>query len=641
MKKGLAVFSGSAVVHKLLQDGTVVLGTAANPAAVTVSGNVNVTGQLTASAGNIEIGSVAGLRSTLSGALTDLSGAVAAAQVAGTAATDALSSSLKSYIDTQDQAEASARSALSSSMKSYVDGIDAAQTSANAALSSSLKTHLDAADAVLQSAIDAEKARIDTILSGADINLDQFVEVVQFVNDLSGANYEALMNAVTDINNGIDAVSGALAQEITDRETAVAGVQSNLDSVSGSLAGIIQGNFDIQQTDTELLRSDIEATQASVADLSGSVSSSLAAEVAARIAGDAAVQANLDSVSGSLKDAIDAIQLGASGDTAALSSSLKAYIDAQDVADAAAWAAADASLSGTLSGALAAEALRAVTAEGVIQSNLDSVSGSIKTYVDAADGVLQSNIESASGSLKTYVDQKITDLVNGADEALDTLKEIGDRLNADSGSLATALLNQITQVQGDLDAEELRATTAEAGLQAQIDAAAFKVNGLDVFAKSGSFTIVTGSTQNLRVSQALVNSKPVVTVDLGDSVTLAGTLTANVVSASAGLSIVGGASVAGGATIAPAVGNNTALTVSSGDVVVSHGVSRVILESSADSARLTALSDATNLAAGNFDGMSFYLKGAGAGAFARPDCWYFCQGGVWFDAPFYGPNDPE
>jgi uncharacterized protein YbjT (DUF2867 family) len=60
MKKGLAVFSGSAVVHKLMQDGTVVLGTAANPAAVTVSGSVNVTGQMTASANSVLVGNVGG-----------------------------------------------------------------------------------------------------------------------------------------------------------------------------------------------------------------------------------------------------------------------------------------------------------------------------------------------------------------------------------------------------------------------------------------------------------------------------------------------------------------------------------------------------------------------------------------------------
>lgn len=1055
MKKGLAVFSGSAVVHKLMQDGTVVLGTAANPAAVTVSGNVNVTGQMTASANSVLVGNIGGefTNTTLGGILVELKNAAATG-------TGTLSSSLKSYIDTQDQAEASARSALSSSMKSYIDtqdqaeasarssadsalqtslsnassslktyidGIDTAQTSANAALSSSLKTHIDAADAVLQSAIDAEKARIDTILSGADINLDQFVEVVQFVNDLSGANYEALMDAVTDINNSIDAVSGALAQEITDRETAVAGVQSNLDS------------------------------------LSGSVSSSLAAEVTARIAGDAAVQSNLDSVSGSLKAAIDAIQLGASGDTTALSSSLKSYvdgldaaqtaansglssslktyIDAQDVADAAAWAAADASLSGTLSGALAAEVLRATAAEGVLQTNLNNASSSLKlaldveeaariagdsalstrltalenfdgeavhvdnvngvdavgrgtvlrpfktinyaysqipavsgatdlekvtqfvaekiviklapgtytenvqlgfkrarmalvgngarivgdakmqvlkadfpvaslegfkatnpapwtgfsaqmcfeiageaggglesdptanvltvtgltsiefengganynwdsqhgqfycyfdntalvggfnmkhdntvatarapsvvvevesskvgsadvatrsyfgyvpwgasttvptyggltakihnstiasaigpkitigeidgcrvydfdrtmggvvtngsidgststsylgivntqfraysgtgipasvykigsstgnvtykidavshgtltvgrtldiasgrtvsyTFLDRAAGVLvvasgsltSTNVQSAleelqgdinvlntsltsnssslssalaaeisrattaEAGLQTSINTekaRIDAILSGSTADLDQFKEVVDFINSISGTNATALANSISNVSSSLSsalgAEINRATTAEAGLQAQIDAAAFTVNGLSVEAKSGSFEIVAGSS-NVVIT---TSGSDKVVVDLASSVTLGGTLTANVVSASAGLSVVGGASVAGG------------MTVSSGDVVVSHGVSKTILDSSADSVRLTALSDATNLAAGEFDGMSFYLKGAAVGAFARPNCWYFCQDGEWFDAPFY------
>lgn len=68
MKKGLAVFSGSQVVHKLMQDGTVQFGSGSNLASVVISGS------LTASADSIEVSNVREnfTATTLGGILVEL-----------------------------------------------------------------------------------------------------------------------------------------------------------------------------------------------------------------------------------------------------------------------------------------------------------------------------------------------------------------------------------------------------------------------------------------------------------------------------------------------------------------------------------------------------------------------------------------
>ena len=630
MKKGLAVFSGSAVVHKLMQDGTVVLGTAANPAAVTISGS------LTASADSIEVSNVRGnfTATTLGGILVELKSKASAD-----------SGSLKSYIDAQDSAEAAARVAgdaavqanldsVSGSIKGYVDGLDAAQTAANAALSGAFNTRVESLETTVQAVIGD-----NTLLSDITGTLNSIKEIAEY---LDGDGTPAQL--VADLSTEVSRIIGALVQEVADRTAAVSAEESR----ALAAEAVISGN----------LAQELVDRAAAIASLSSSVSSSFDAEITARIAGDAAVQTNLDSVSGSLKAAIDAIQSGASGDTSALSSSfsaslaaevarataaeglvqsnldsvsgsLKGYVDGLDAAQT----AANGALSSSFETALAAEVSRATTAEALVQSNLDSVSGSLaaavaaeKTRAEGAEAGLQSAIDTEKG--------RIDAILSGSDVDLDTFKQVVDFVNSIDLTNDNALLAAITDINGDISAlsgnlaseisrataaeatisgnlatEKARAEGAEAGLQAQIDSASFSVNGMSVDPFGGSFTIVSSS--NIAVGSAA----GVVTVSLKDQVSITGSLSAAQLSASAGLSVVGGASVAGG------------MTVSSGDMSVSQG---------AVSVKMTRVQAAARTAQ---DGDMFYLTDTSddpASAFPRGKAWYFRQDGEWFDAPFYG-----
>ena len=129
-------------------------------------------------------------------------------------------------------------------------GIDAAilknyedSTKADSDLSTVItanKVAAEAADAGLQSAIDLEKDRLDVILSGSQVNLNQFKEVIEFVETKDLQNDEELLGAVTSINVDItankvaaeaadDGLQSAIDQEKFEREAAVISIERDVD----------------------------------------------------------------------------------------------------------------------------------------------------------------------------------------------------------------------------------------------------------------------------------------------------------------------------------------------------------------------------------------------------------------------------
>jgi hypothetical protein len=129
--------------------------------------------------------------------------ALAAEVTRATTAEDAISSDLSSYQTSNDAALAdeiaratAAEDAISSDLSSY-------QTSNDAALAAET-ARATAAEGVLQSNIDVEAGRIDAILSGASIDLNQFKEIVEFVESIDLENDQALLAAVNDLNIAIE-----------------------------------------------------------------------------------------------------------------------------------------------------------------------------------------------------------------------------------------------------------------------------------------------------------------------------------------------------------------------------------------------------------------------------------------------------
>lgn len=282
--------------------------------------------------------------SALSGAVFTAITAEATARIAADAA---LSSSMKSYVDAQNAAQDAASSAFSGAIKSYVDAADAQLQSNLDSVSGAIKSYVDAGDALLQSNLDA--------VSGA---LKSYVDAEVLAEETRALAAEA-------------ALSSALAQEITDRGTAVSGLSS-------SMAAYV----------------DAETARALAAE--GVLSGNLATEVANRIAADTALSGayntRINFLSGAVATAITAEATARAAADAALSSSLKSYVDAQDTA---------------LSGAF--------------DTRITTLSGAVKTYVDAQDNAL-------SSSMASYVDtQDAAEAAARVAEDLTFLKLDGSR----------------------------------------------------------------------------------------------------------------------------------------------------------------------------------------------------------------------
>ena len=64
------------------------------------------------------------------------------------------------------------------------------------------------ADQSLAADLATEKGRIDVILDGSTVDLDQFKEVVDFVQSIDLENDESLLTAIVNVNQSIDNVIG-------------------------------------------------------------------------------------------------------------------------------------------------------------------------------------------------------------------------------------------------------------------------------------------------------------------------------------------------------------------------------------------------------------------------------------------------
>ena len=373
------------------------------------------------------------------------------------------------------------------------------------------KTYVDAGDATLQSAIDIEKGRIDAILDGSTVDLDQFAEVVSFVQSIDLTNDEALLTAVTSINTSIN-------EEITAREDADADLQSQIDALSTSsnealLAAIAEEHAHHTAAEEAIsldLSNEITRAELEEARLNSALNTEIARAYEAEQALDAAklnlaggtMSGDIDmagnrinsadrvtstfietdyigpkglgteiNISGSLRmnDGV-IIDLGAPTDGGDATN--KTYVDAGDSALAADLADLQAYVDTTVDSAIAtltsdlaaetaariadvdSEETRALAAEGVLQSNLNTEA----TERAAEDITLQGNIDTEAARAQA------AETAIAADLATETATRIAEV--AAEVARATAAENVLTT---DLAAEITRATGAETTLQSNIN----------------------------------------------------------------------------------------------------------------------------------------------------------------------------
>ena len=341
-----------------------------------------------------------------------------------------------------------------------------------------------AAEAGLKSDINVEKGRIDAILDGSDVNLDQFKEVVAFVESIDMTNDNALMSAVSNINDSISteesrakAAEAKLTSDLSAEGIRAGAAESKLTSDLGTESARaiaaeagLTADLGIEVARAKAAEGALDAAY-KAADVSmdaaykaadSALQSNINTEAAERLAADITLQANLDAETSRAQGA----EAGISSDLSDEVAARIADVNAEEVRAIAAEAKLTSDLSDEaaraiaaengLSADLTAEAIRAQGAEAKLTSDLsDEAARAI-----AAESVLQGNIDVETSRIDAIL------LASDADK--DSFAEIVTLINSVDTTNDEAFAGYVLSNNAALSAEESRAMAAEAGLSSDL-----------------------------------------------------------------------------------------------------------------------------------------------------------------------------
>ena len=365
------------------------------------------------------------------------------------------------------------------------------------------------AEGVLQSNIDVEKGRIDAILDGSDVNLDQFKEVVAFVESIDLENDSNLLGAVADINAAISteearaiAAEADLAADIAAEQARAQGQEAAIETRFINDEAALAAEIARAESAEDKIAADLsaEAARAKAAESAidaaykaadvamdaaykaadATLQSNINTEAAERLAADVTLQGNLDaetsraqsaeaSLSSDLaKETADRISAVSSEEVRAKAAESKLT---SDLADEAARAKA---AEGKLTSDLAAEVLRAETAEGVLTSDLASE----VSRATAAEAGLASDLSdesaraiAAEAGLKSDIDTekgRIDSILLASDADKDSFAEIVSLINSVDTTNDEAFAGYVLSNNAALAAEEDARKLADSNLSSDL-----------------------------------------------------------------------------------------------------------------------------------------------------------------------------
>jgi hypothetical protein len=315
-----------------------------------------------------------------------------------------------------------------------------------------------AAEGVLQSNIDVEKSRIDAILDGSTVDLDQFAEVVSFVQSIDMTNDEALLTAVTNINTEVAAEVAARIADVDAEEVRAIAAETALSATfSAAMTAEVLRATTKEDYLEAALSGEINGRVEGDAALSATFSAAMTAEVAARIAGDAQLTSDLADLQSYVDTTVDSAISQLTSDLANETAARIADVDAEET--------------------------RALAAEGVLQSNINTEANERV----AEDITLQGNIDIESTRAQS------AETAIAADLGTETAARIA-AVSAEQAR-ATAAEGVLTS---DLSAEVSRATASEGVLQSNINVEKGRIDAILIGASA--------SADNFAEIVALINS---------------------------------------------------------------------------------------------------------------------------------------
>jgi hypothetical protein len=203
-------------------------------------------------------------------------------------------------------AEASSRVAGDASVAAAAStALATAETSINTAMTAEASSRV-AGDVSLAAAIDLEKGRIDAILDGSDVDLDQFAEIVSFVNGIDLENDNALLSAVTSIgtaigneessrvsgdaslNDSIGSLQTDLFTNVMLLNSAITAEESSRIAADGSLESFLNGKINTEVSSRE------SADESLFMNLNDKINTQISAEASTRLFEDEKLQEAID-----------------------------------------------------------------------------------------------------------------------------------------------------------------------------------------------------------------------------------------------------------------------------------------------------------------------------------------------------------
>jgi phosphoribosylcarboxyaminoimidazole (NCAIR) mutase len=387
------------------------------------------------------------------------------------------------------------------------------------------------AEASLETSIETEKLRIDAILLGSTADLDQFVEIVNFVNEIDLENDTTLLSAVNNINNAIDAEASTrlaadnqLSSDLSDLQSYV---DTTVDSAISTLTADLSSETASRISDVDAEESRATAAESSLAerftnaitqeaadrfDADNELSSFISTEESARVAADASLTTALDAeasrataAEGSLETSIeteklriDAILLGSTADLDTFVEIVN-FVESIDLANDNSLLAAVTSINDAIS----LETLLRAGNDADLQSALNDETAARILAIQSEGNERAAGDAQLSSDLADETAARIADV--DAEESRATAAELSltDALGSEASRATAAELSLTTA----LGAEASRATAAEGSLETSIETEKLRIDA-----------ILLGSTADLDTFVEIVNF--VNEIDLENDTTL-------------------------------------------------------------------------------------------------------------------------